>query len=164
LADDAELPFWKRKTLEEMTDPEWESLCDGCGRCCLVKLEEDETAKIHFTDLSCALLDAKACRCSDYAHRQERVHDCVKLTPRGARTLTWLPVTCAYRVLGEGGDLASWHPLVSGSPDSVHEAGVSVRGKVFASEDDVPQDLWPERIVSWPNRRPRKPKRTPGKS
>jgi len=160
LADDAELPFWKRKSLEEMTDPEWESLCDGCGRCCLVKLEEEDTGKIHFTDLSCTLLDVKACRCSDYSHRHDRVSDCVKLTPRAVRTLSWLPVTCAYRVLAEGGDLAAWHPLVSGSPDSVHEAGVSVRGKVFASEDDVAQELWPERIARWPNRRPRKPGRT----
>ena len=134
MADDAELPFWKQKTLEEMTDPEWESLCDGCGRCCLVKLEEEETGKIHFTDLSCKLLDAKACRCSDYAKRQETVHDCVKLTPKAVRELSWLPVTCAYRRLGEGRGLASWHPLVSGRAESVVEAGVSVRGRIFASE------------------------------
>jgi uncharacterized cysteine cluster protein YcgN (CxxCxxCC family) len=156
MANDKEAPFWKRKSLEQMTEPEWESLCDGCARCCLVKLEEDETAKIHFTDLACTLLDARGCRCSDYPNRQAKVHDCVKLTPHGARTLTWLPVTCAYRVLAAGGDLAPWHPLVSGSPDSVHEAGISVRGRVYASEDDVPFEAWPERIVHWPNRRPRR--------
>jgi uncharacterized protein len=158
MTDSSDPPFWKSKTLEEMTEAEWESLCDGCGRCCLVKIEEEETEKIHFTDLGCTLLDARSCRCSDYKNRQARVHDCVKLTPHQARTLTWLPVTCAYRVLAEGGDLAAWHPLVSGRPESVHEAGVSVKGKVFASEDDVSPDYWPERIVKWPNRRPKRAK------
>ncbi len=151
-----EPPFWKLKTLEQMSGDEWESLCDGCARCCLVKLEEEDTAKIHFTDLGCRLLDAKTCRCLDYDHRQAKVHDCVKLTPEGARNLSWLPVTCAYRVLAEGGELASWHPLVSGDPKSVHAAGISVRDRVFASEDDVPQEFWPNRVVKWPNRRPRK--------
>src|SRR5580658_1458600 len=117
-------PFWRTKTLEEMSASEWESLCDGCARCCLVKLEEEDTGKIHFTDVSCTLLDTRSCRCADYTNRQARVHDCVKLTPAAVRTLSWLPVTCAYRVLAEGGDLAPWHPLVSGSAETVHEAGV----------------------------------------
>jgi len=156
MTDAGEAPFWKRKTLEEMTETEWESLCDGCGRCCLVKLEEEDTAEIFFTDLSCTLLDTRSCRCSDYPNRQAKVHDCVKLTPAAARTLTWLPVTCAYRVLAEGGELAPWHPLVSGRPESVVEAGVSVKGRVYASEDDLPGELWAERIVKWPNRRPRR--------
>ena len=156
-------PFWRAKTLEEMSRTEWESLCDGCARCCLVKLEDDDTGEIHFTDVGCTLLDAKSCRCRDYPGRQKKVHDCVKLTPEAVRTLSWLPVTCAYRRLAEGRDLAWWHPLVSGSPDTVHEAGVSVRGRVGASEDDVPMAQWPDRIVRWPNRppRPRKTK-TPG--
>ena len=149
-------PFWRVKTLEEMTVAEWESLCDGCARCCLVKLEDEDTGEIHFTDLSCTLLDGKTCRCSDYPGRQRKVPDCVKLTPEAARSLSWLPVTCAYRVLAEGGDLAWWHPLVSGSPDTVHEAGVSVRGRVAASEDDVPTEAWPDHIVRWPNRPPRR--------
>ena len=148
-------PFWRAKTLEEMTVPEWESLCDGCARCCLVKLEDEDTGRIHYTDLGCTLLDGKTCRCSDYRHRQKKVHDCVKLTPEAVRTLKWLPATCAYRALAEGRDLEWWHPLVSGSPDTVHEAGVSVRGRISASEDDVPMELWVERIVKWPNRRPR---------
>ena len=109
---------------------EWESLCDGCARCCLVKLEDDDTGDIHFTDIGCKLLDGETCRCRDYRRRQSRVPDCVKLTPEAVRSLSWLPVTCAYRVVAEGRDLAWWHPLVSGSPDTVHQAGVSVRGRV----------------------------------
>ena len=116
-------PFWRTKTLEEMSASEWESLCDGCARCCLVKLEEDESGQIHYTDLGCTLLDGKTCRCKDYSRRQQRVKDCVKLTPESVRALSWLPVTCAYRALAEGRDLAWWHPLVSGSPNTVHEAG-----------------------------------------
>ena len=123
------------KTLDEMSAPEWESLCDGCGRCCLVKLEDEDTGEIHFTDIGCKLLDGKTCRCLDYRHRHRRVPDCVKLTPAAVRELSWLPVTCAYRLVAEGRDLYDWHPLVSGSPDSVHEAGVSVRGRVFGERD-----------------------------
>jgi len=156
-AEDAETrPFWRTKTLEEMSASEWESLGDGCARCCLVKLEDEDTGEIHFTDIGCTLLDAKTCRCRDYRRRQQRVPDCVKLTPEAVRTLRWLPVTCAYRLVAEGKDLPDWHPLVSGSPDSVHEAGVSVRGRVIASEDDLEPELWPDRIVKWPNRPPRK--------
>jgi uncharacterized protein len=149
-------PFWRAKTLEEMSAPEWESLCDGCGRCCLVKLEDEDTGEIHFTDLGCRLLDGKTCRCTDYARRRRRVHDCVKLTPESVRALSWLPKTCAYRLVAEGRDLAWWHPLVSGSPDTVHEAGISVRGRVAASENDMPVELWPDRIVKWPNQTPRR--------
>lgn len=149
-------PFWRVKPLDEMTPDEWESLCDGCARCCLVKLEDEDTGEIHFTDIGCTLLDAKGCRCRDYRNRSRRVHDCVTLTPGAVRTLTWLPVTCAYRLVSEGKDLPDWHPLVSGSPDSVHEAKISVRGRVHASEDDLAQERWPERIVLWPNRTPRR--------
>jgi hypothetical protein len=149
-------PFWRVKPLDAMTAEEWESLCDGCARCCLVKLEDEDSGEVHFTDLGCKLLDAKACRCLDYRRRQRRVPDCVRLTPEAVRSLSWLPVTCAYRVLAEGGELAWWHPLVSGSPETVREAGVSVRGRVAASELDLPMDHWPERIVRWPNRPPRR--------
>ena len=148
-------PFWQVKTLEDMTREEWESLCDGCARCCLVKLEDADTAEIHFTDVGCTLLDAKTCRCRDYRRRQGRVADCVKLTPKTVRSLGWLPVTCAYRRLAEGRGLAWWHPLVSGSPDTVHQAGVSVRGRVSASEDDMSAEDLGDRIVKWPNRPPR---------
>ncbi|WP_374307738.1 YcgN family cysteine cluster protein [Methylocella sp.] len=148
-------PFWRRKTLEEMTEAEWESLCDGCGRCCLVKLEDEDTGEIHFTDVACRLFDAAACRCADYARRRRRVRDCVKLDPAQARALSWLPPTCAYRLVGAGADLPAWHPLVSGSPDSVHEAGISVRGRVAALETEVALDDYPDHIVKWPMRLPR---------
>ena len=107
---------------------EWESLCDGCGRCCLNKLIDEDTNRTVFTDVGCRLLDGDTCRCTDYAHRQAKVKDCVRLTPRNVRRLTWLPPTCGYRLVAEGRDLYWWHPLVSGDPDTVHEAGISVRG------------------------------------
>ena len=159
--DDADKPFWQTKSLEDMSASEWESLCDGCGRCCLVKLEDEDTGEIHFTDLRCRLLDGESCRCSDYPRRRRRVRDCVKLTPEGARTLSWLPRTCAYRLVAEGADLAWWHPLVSGSSDTVHEAGVSVRGRIAASELDVPIELWVDRIVKWPNQKPKRSAKKP---
>ena len=128
--DNAEVPFWKRKPLEELNREEWESLCDGCARCCLLKLEDEDTGEVYLTRLACRLLDIGSCRCSDYEDRQKHVTDCVSITPEKARSLSWLPETCAYRVVAEGGDLAWWHPLVSGDPETVHQAGVSVRGWV----------------------------------
>jgi uncharacterized protein len=156
--------FWRTKTLEEMSEAEWESLCDGCGRCCLVKLEDEENGEIHFTDIGCKLFEANTCRCADYARRRRRVKDCVKLTPQTVRTLPWLPPTCAYRRVAEGRDLAWWHPLISGSPDTVHLAGVSARGRVSADETEIPIELWPERIVKWPNRPPRRAGARAGKA
>lgn len=150
-----QVPFWRRKALSAMTRAEWESLCDGCGRCCLNKLIDDDTNETVFTDVSCRLLDSKSCRCSDYAHRQAKVKDCVRLTPRNVRRLKWLPPTCAYRLVAEGKDLAWWHPLVSGSSETVHTAGVSVRGRVAASEADVPDEKLEEYIVSWPGKWPK---------
>ncbi len=147
-------PFW-RKPLSSLTGPEWESLCDGCGRCCLVKLEDEDTADIHYTDVACTLFEAGACRCSNYPERQTRVPDCVKLTPETLAGISWLPPTCAYRLVAEGRDLAWWHHLVSGDRETVHRAGVSVRGKVTASEDDVEIEDLPDHIVSWPNRWPK---------
>ncbi|MGQ0671414.1 MAG: YcgN family cysteine cluster protein [Hyphomicrobium sp.] len=121
-------PFWKVKRLAEMTIAEWESLCDGCGRCCLVKLEDEDSGEVHLTRLACRLLDTGSCRCSDYAGRHAVVHDCIRIDAKKIRDLKWLPLTCAYRRLDEGRGLAWWHPLVSGTPDTVHEAGISVRG------------------------------------
>lgn len=151
----AEKPYWETKSLEELSPQEWESLCDGCGRCCLVKLEDEDTGEVHFTDVACRLFDAKSCRCSDYPRRRRRVRDCLKLTPDLVRKLTWLPPSCAYRLRAEGKPLPAWHPLVSGSRDSVHRAGISVRGKIGASEEDVDLDDYVDHIVTWPRRMPR---------
>ena len=109
-----DMPFWQSKSLEEMTDSEWESLCDGCGRCCLNKLEEEGSDRTYYTDVGCRLLDNKTCRCRDYPNRLEKVEDCVRLTPQSLKTITWLPPSCAYVLLAEGKDLYWWHPLVSG--------------------------------------------------
>jgi uncharacterized cysteine cluster protein YcgN (CxxCxxCC family) len=160
---DPQAPFWRRKAMSEMTSAEWESLCDGCGRCCLNKLIDEDTNATVFTDVSCKLLDCKSCRCSDYVHRQAKVKDCVRLTPRNVRRLKWLPPTCGYRLVAEGKDLAWWHPLVSGNPETVHRAGVSVRGRVAASELDVPDERLEEYIVSWPGKWPKGAKRKSAK-
>ena len=111
-------PFWKRKTLEQMTKAEWESLCDGCARCCLNKLEEEDTGKLFFTDVACKLLDHETCRCKDYAHRTSLVPECLNVREQLGK-LHWLPSTCAYRLLAEGRELAPWHPLVSGRAESI---------------------------------------------
>ena len=148
--DDQSQPFWKSKTLEEMSDPEWESICDGCGRCCLVKLEDEDTGRYYATDIACRLLDTEACRCGNYADRQSLVPDCVRLTPKEARSLGWLPPTCGYRLLAEGKDLAWWHPLVSGTQATVIEAGVSVKGRVHCSEDEIAVEDFVGRIKKWP--------------
>ena len=129
-----ELPFWKTKDLEEMSDSEWESLCDGCGLCCLNKLEDEDTGDIHYTRAACKYLDIGACRCKDYVNRSDNVADCVTLTPQRLHRLPWLPGTCAYRLVAAGDDLAWWHPLVSGDPETVHRAGISVRGRVVSEE------------------------------
>ncbi|MEQ1943235.1 YcgN family cysteine cluster protein [Mesorhizobium sp. VNQ89] len=130
-------PFWKEKSLEEMSPAEWESLCDGCGKCCLSKLEDEDTGEIYFTSIGCRLFDAESCRCKDYENRLATVSDCVRLTPENVRTITWLPSTCAYRLVAEGRHLFPWHHLVSGDRKAVHRAGVSVRGRVTASEEDI---------------------------
>jgi uncharacterized cysteine cluster protein YcgN (CxxCxxCC family) len=155
------LPFWKAKTLGEMSEAEWESLCDGCGRCCLVKLEDEDDGRIYFTDIGCRLLDGATCRCRDYANRSARVDDCVGLTPKNLGELNWLPPTCAYRLLANGRDLYWWHPLVSGDPESVHAAGVSVQARVARDEDSLPEERLSEHIVSWPGKWPKGARKGP---
>ena len=132
-------PFWRHKTLEEMTHAEWESLCDGCGQCCLNKLEDADTGEIALTRAACRLLDLGSCRCSDYANRFTHVPDCINMTPESTRNTRWLPETCAYRLIAERRDLYWWHPLVSGDPNTVHEVGVSVRN--IAIDEDRVADL-----------------------
>ena len=160
MADDG-IPFWKTKTLESMSSKEWESLCDGCARCCLSKLEDEDTGEIVTTSVACDLLDGEACRCTDYPNRSTRVPDCVTLTPHEVRTLSWLPPTCGYRLVAEGKDLYWWHPLLSGDPDTVHIAGVSVRGRISAFERNVRLEDYEWHIVDWPKRLPAKARRRP---
>jgi uncharacterized protein len=153
--DEPEVPFWRRKSLKEMTNSEWESLCDGCGKCCLNKLEEEDTQRIFYTSVGCRLLDGESCRCRDYKHRLAKVDDCVRLTPQNLKRINWLPPSCAYVLLAEGKDLYWWHPLVSGDPETVHIAGVSVRGRVCGTETNVPDEKLENYIVNWPLKLPK---------
>ncbi|HTR17459.1 MAG TPA: YcgN family cysteine cluster protein [Acetobacteraceae bacterium] len=145
-------PFWKTKTLAEMSDAEWESLCDGCGRCCLHKLRDDDTGELAFTNVACRLLDTHSCRCTDYARRAKKVPDCVRLTPETLGEIDWLPPSCAYRLVAEGQDLPWWHPLVSGDPESVHRAGISVRDRVISERRAGPLE---HHLAEWPGKMPR---------
>lgn len=137
----ADLPFWKTKTLAEMDRTEWESLCDGCGKCCLHKLEDIDTGILYYTSVVCHLFDDNSCRCTRYPERTTLVPDCLVLTPDNLEQINFLPDTCAYRLLYEGRDLPVWHPLVSGDKKSVHRAGISVRGKVISETYVHPDDL-----------------------
>ena len=134
-------PFWQVKPLAEMSVAVWESLCDGCGLCCLVRFEDEATGEVTPTRVACRLFDPHACRCRDYARRREQVPDCIKLTPGNLSALPWMPKSCAYRRLNEGRGLAPWHPLVSGDPESVHAAGVSIRDQTISEDSlDDPDD------------------------
>ena len=134
--------FWKTKTLRQMSPSEWEALCDGCGKCCLVKLIDDLTDDLHYTTVACKLLDCESCQCGDYENRKTLVEDCVILSPRLIEELNWMPSTCAYRLIHEGKDLYWWHPLMSGSPDTVHEAGISVRGRAISEREVKDTELF----------------------
>lgn len=141
-------PYWKTKNLAEMSKSEWEDICDGCGKCCCIRLEDEDTAAIYITDVVCHLFDKKDCRCSDYANRSKKVPDCVTLTPDNVASLTWMPKTCAYRLLSEGQDLPPYHHLITGSRNSIHEAGMSVQHAVI-SETLIAEDELPRRLVIW---------------
>ncbi|WP_262927414.1 YcgN family cysteine cluster protein [Phytohalomonas tamaricis] len=139
--------FWERLTLEELTDEEWEALCDGCGRCCLVKIEEEDTGDIATLNVACKLLDIDSCRCSDYPSRFSQVPECTKLSLDNVELFRWLPETCGYRRMAEGRGLARWHPLRSGDPERVHRKGISVRS--FAvSERDVDEEDYEDHIIA----------------
>ena len=140
--------FWRAKPMTELTTQEWESLCDGCGKCCTIKLQDEDTDEILFTDVVCHLLDTHSFRCSRYKDRAYLVPDCVKVTPDNIAALAFMPSTCAYRLIAEGKDLFDWHPLVSGKRDSVHRAGMSVRYRVISEEEIVEEEL-PAHIVDW---------------
>jgi uncharacterized protein len=129
------MAFWEDKSLEEMSSTEWEALCDGCGRCCVHKLEDEETGLLYPTNVACKLLDRRNGTCLDYKNRMKRVSDCVKLDPKNLDGLEWLPATCAYRIRAAGEPLPKWHYLVSGSRETVHEAGQSTRGWTVSEED-----------------------------
>lgn len=143
-------PFWKEKSLAEMNRQEWESLCDGCGRCCLNKFEEEgPPVRIQYTDVACHLFDSKSCQCKDYKNRKSKVKDCIRLTPKIMPEMICLPPTCAYRRLYEGKSLPWWHHLRSGSRDTVHEVGMSARNRTV-SEKKLSAAEIEQRIVSWP--------------
>jgi len=127
--------FWRVTKLSDMTTSQWESLCDGCGLCCLHKLEDDDSGEISYTNVACRLLDIDSCQCANYPVRKKLVPDCVVLSPDQISEFHWLPHSCAYRMVSEGKDLHPWHPLISGSASSVHDAGISVQARVISEHD-----------------------------
>jgi uncharacterized cysteine cluster protein YcgN (CxxCxxCC family) len=142
--------FWRRKPIEKLNQKEWEALCDGCGKCCLNKLEDEDTGHVALTRVACRLLDDSNCRCAHYENRHQFIPECIVLSPDTiAQHAYWLPQTCAYRLVAEGQDLPQWHPLISGRADSVHEAGVSVQG-MTVSEFDTPEEDWEDHIIEEP--------------
>jgi uncharacterized protein len=142
--------FWESYPLEKLNRAEWEAVCDGCGKCCLNKLEDEETGEVALTRVACRLLDDQSCRCAQYPNRHQFVPECIVLTPKTlVDNMYWLPLTCAYRLLYEGRPLYGWHPLVSGDPESVHDAGVSVRGMTIP-EFAVDEDDWEDHIIEEP--------------
>jgi len=143
--------FWQEKRLSKMNHEEWESLCDGCGRCCLHKLEDESDDRVYYTRVACDLLDIPSCRCKDYENRLKRMPDCLQLSVKNAEYFDWLPPTCAYRLLAEGEDLPEWHPLITGDPQSVVDAGISVRD-IAKKQQDV--DLMEDEIISFFDTKP----------
>ena len=138
--------FWETKTLDELSDQEWESLCDGCGLCCLQKLEDEDTGELFYTRIACRMLDGRTARCRDYENRFDSVPDCVSMRPLTDEKRGWLPESCAYRRIAEGRGLADWHPLISQRAESVVEAGRCVATKTLP-ESEVAEHLWPDYVI-----------------
>ena len=142
--------FWEKVALQNLSPKEWEALCDGCGKCCLNKLEDPDTQEIAFTNVACRLLDDTTCRCAQYDIRKQFVPDCVHLTPKNIADIAyWMPQTCAYRLLFEGKQLYDWHPLISGTAETVHDAGVSVLNRTVP-EFEIPEEDWEDHIIEEP--------------
>lgn len=142
--------FWRKKSLSQMNREEWEAVCDGCALCCLQKLEDEDSGEVFYTDVVCRYLHEETCVCSDYKNRTVLVPGCLTLTKENVHSISWLPRTCAYRLLSEGKPLYDWHPLISGEKDSVHDASMSVRYKTI-SEDSVSEESLEDHIIHWVN-------------
>ncbi|GAA4220091.1 hypothetical protein GGQ68_000638 [Sagittula marina] len=142
--------FWEKKRLTDLSKDEWEALCDGCGKCCMNKLEDEDTGEVALTRIACRLFDNESCRCAQYPIRHQFVPECIVLSPSNmAKNLYWMPETCAYKLLWNGNPLPKWHPLETGDPDSVHRAGVSMQG-MTVPEFDVDDDDWEDHIIDEP--------------
>lgn len=142
--------FWEKKPLSRMTRAEWEALCDGCGKCCLNKLEDEDTGEVVLTRIACRLFDDATCRCAQYDIRHQFVPECIVLEPGNLdKNLYWMPETCAYKLLHRGQPLFDWHPLISGDPESVHRAGVSMKDATLP-EFDIPEDEWEDHLIEEP--------------
>lgn len=142
------LEYWNTKTLADMSSEEWEALCDGCGRCCLHKLEDHDSGLVFYTNVACRLLDHYSGRCRNYPARKATVSDCLTLQTLDVAQFNWLPTSCAYRRLAEGKPLEWWHPLISGDRETVYQAGISVRGRVI-SETDIAPDQMEDHVIGW---------------
>jgi uncharacterized cysteine cluster protein YcgN (CxxCxxCC family) len=151
-SNDRTQPWWKSKPLAEMNMEEWESLCDHCAKCCLIKLEDEEDGTVYYTDVACDLLDGGSCQCKDYPNRETLVPECLRLTPDNLEQLYWMPPSCAYRLLYEGQNLPAWHHLVSGDKQSIHRLKQSVIGR-FVYAAGVDEEHWEDHVVAWPLKR-----------
>ena len=140
--------FWQQLSLEQLSQQQWESLCDHCGRCCLHKLEDEDSGEVFFTDVACQYMDEETCSCPHYQQRQQLVPECLSIQPDWGEKFKWLPNTCAYRLLYEGKDLFAWHPLISGDAQSVHLAGISIRGRNFR-DNEVDESEIDQHVIEW---------------
>ncbi|WP_050928269.1 YcgN family cysteine cluster protein [Aestuariivita boseongensis] len=142
--------FWEKKRFDQLSPREWEALCDGCGKCCMNKLEDEDTGEVALTNVACRLFDDSSCRCAQYDIRHQFVPDCIVLKPGNIeKNLYWMPETCAYRLVYEGKPLFDWHPLISGTAETVHRAGVSMQNATVP-EFEIPEDDWEDYIIEEP--------------